>query len=70
MLTFIVVLILRLTDERKFNYSVSALELGKGKIYRKFFHVPRVATWAGILQYMCTMHVFDMFDSSPLLCRC
>lgn len=38
----------RLTDLMKFNYSVSTLELGKGKIYRKFFHPPRTATWAGM----------------------
>jgi hypothetical protein len=39
----------RLTDEKKFSYSISSMELGKGKLYRKFFHPPRAATWAGML---------------------
>lgn len=45
----IVFMIYRLTDDKKFSYSISSLEVGKGKVYRKFFHPPRAATWAGML---------------------
>ena len=44
-----IVFIYRLTDDKKFSYSISSLEVGKGKVYRKFFYPPREATWAGML---------------------
>ena len=42
-----VIIILRLTDEKRFSYTAPSLDLGKGKVYRKFFHPPRAASWAG-----------------------